>query len=203
MSVITISRQFGAGGKTLGQMIAKELNYRFLDDIIIHELSKESRVSVDSIISMERTAGSKLSKLISVMLSSGYIERIIGADKGYIDEKKYVELLHKVIKNFAKQDNVVLLGRGGQYILHDFTEAYHILLIADWQDRIKFMQQFYDMSEAKAKKAVKQGETRRSNLYKNFGREDYNQPHLYHLGLNMSRLTLEQALKEVIVLVQE
>lgn len=203
MSVITISRQFGAGGKTLGEMIAKELNYRFLDDLIIEELSNKSRVSIDSIISMERTAGSKLSKLISALLSRDYIERLIGADKGYIDEEKYVELLHEVIMNFAKQDNVVLLGRGGQYILQDFIGTYHILLIADWQDRIKFMQQFYDMSEAKAKKAVKQGETRRSNLYKKFGRQDYDQPQLYHLGLNMSRLTLEQALKKVIVLVQK
>jgi cytidylate kinase len=203
MSVITISRQFGAGGKTLGEMIAKELNYRFLDDLIIQELAEKAKVSVNFVKSMEKTAGSKLSKLISAMFSRNYIERIIGADKGYIDEKKYVELLHEVIMIFAKQDNVVLLGRGGQYILQDFIEAYHILLVADLQDRIKFMQRFYDMSEAKAKKAVKQGETRRSNLYKKFGREDYNQPHLYHLGLNMSRLTLEQALKEVIVLVQE
>ena len=203
MSVITISRQFGAGGKTLGEMIAKELNYRFLDDLIIQELAEKAKVSVNFVKSMEKTAGSKLSKLISAMFSRNYIERIIGADKGYIDEKKYVELLHEVIMIFAKQDNVVLLGRGGQYILQDFIEAYHILLVADLQDRIKFVQRFYDMSEAKAKKAVKQGETRRSNLYKKFGREDYNQPHLYHLGLNMSRLTLEQALKEVIVLVQE
>ena len=203
MSVITISRQFGAGGKTLGEMIAKELNYRFLDDLIIQELAEKAKVSVNFVKSMEKTAGSKLSKLISAMFSRNYIERIIGADKGYIDEKKYVELLHEVIMIFAKQDNVVLVGRGGQYILQDFIEAYHILLVADLQDRIKFMQRFYDMSEAKAKKAVKQGETRRSNLYKKFGREDYNQPHLYHLGLNMSRLTLEQALKEVIVLVQE
>ena len=203
MSVITISRQFGAGGKTLGEMIAKELNYRFLDDLIIQELAEKAKVSVNFVKSMEKTAGSKLSKLISAMFSRNYIERIIGADKGYIDEKKYVELLHEVIMIFAKQDNVVLVGRGGQYILQDFIEAYHILLVADLQDRIKFMQRFYDMSEAQAKKAVKQGETRRSNLYKKFGREDYNQPHLYHLGLNMSRLTLEQALKEVIVLVQE
>ncbi|UCD31462.1 MAG: cytidylate kinase-like family protein [Desulfobacterales bacterium] len=203
MPVITISRQFGAGGKTLGEMIAKELNYQFLDDLIIQELADQAKVSTDSVISMERTAGSKLSKLISTMLNPNYIERIIGADKGYIDEEKYVELLHEVIMNFAKQDNVVILGRGGQYILQDFVGAYHILLVAEWQYRIKFMQQFYDMSEAKAKKAVKQGGTRRSNLYKKFGREDYDQPHLYHLGLNMSRLTLEQALKEVIALVKE
>jgi cytidylate kinase len=65
------------------------------------------------------------------------------------------------------------------------------------------MQQFYNMSDAKAEKAVKQGEARRANLYKNFGKEDYDQPYLYHLVLNMSRLSLEQALREVMVLVQK
>ncbi|MBW1694723.1 MAG: cytidylate kinase-like family protein, partial [Deltaproteobacteria bacterium] len=200
--VITISRQFGAGGKTLGEMIAKELDYLFHDDLIIQEIADKAKVSTDSVISIERTAGSKLSKLISTMLSRSYIERIVGADKGYIDEKTYVELLKKIIVEFAKQDNIVLLGRGGQYVLQDFKGAYHILLVAKWQDRIKFMQQFYDFSDAKASKAVKQGDTRRSNLYKKLGREDYNQPYLYHLVLNMSRISLEQALREVVVLVQ-
>lgn len=203
MAVITISRQFGAGGRTLGEMIAKELDYQFLDDLIIQELAEKARVSTDSIKSMERTAGSTLSKLISGMFSRNYMERIIGADKGYIDEHIYVELLHEVIMNFAKKDNVVLLGRGGQYILQNFNGAYHILLVADWENRIKFMQQFYKISDGRAKKAVKQGETRRSSLYKKFGKEDYDQPYLYHIVLNMSRLSLEQALKKIMILVQK
>ncbi|MDY7036568.1 MAG: cytidylate kinase family protein, partial [Thermodesulfobacteriota bacterium] len=61
MAVITISRQFGAGGKTLGEMIAKELNYRFLDETIIQEISKKAKVSKDWVKSVERTAGSTLS----------------------------------------------------------------------------------------------------------------------------------------------
>lgn len=203
MAVITISRQFGAGGRTLGEMIAKELDYQFLDDLIIQELAEKARVSTDSIKSMERTAGSTLSKLISGMFSRNYMERIIGADKGYIDEHIYVELLHEVIMNFAKKDNVVLLGRGGQYILQNFNGAYHILQVADWETRIKFMQQFYKISDGRAKKAVKQGETRRSSLYKKFGKEDYDQPYLYHIVLNMSRLSLEQALKKIMILVQK
>ena len=203
MAVITISRQFGAGGRTLGEMIAKDLGYLFLDDLIIQELAEKARVSIDSIKSMERTAGSTFSRLISRMFSQNYMERIIGADKGYIDEHIYVELLHEVIMEFAKQDNVVLLGRGGQYILQNFDGAYHILLVADWENRIKFMQRFYKASDAKAKKAVKQGETRRSGLYKKFGKEDYDQPYLYHLVLNMSRLSLDQASKEIRILIQQ
>ena len=136
------------------------------------------------------------------MLSRSYIERIIGAGKGYIDEETYVELLKTIIVELAQQDNVVLLGRGGQYVLQDYKGAYHILLVAKWEDRIKFIQQFYDLSDAKARKAVKQGDIRRSNLYKKLGREDYNQPHLYHLVLNMSRISLGQALREVVVLAQ-
>lgn len=202
MPVITISRQFGAGGRTLGEMIAKELDYLFLDDLIIQEIADKARVSTDFVKSMERTAGSKLSKLFSAMLSRSYMERIIGAGKGYINEEIYVELLQEIIMEIVKQDNVVLLGRGSQYVLQDFKRAYHILLVAKWEDRIKFMQQFYDVSDAKASKAVKQGDTRRSNLYKKFGREDYDQPYLYHFVLNMSRLSLEQALRKVVVLVQ-
>ena len=97
--------------------------------------------------------------------------------------------------------NVVLIGRGGQYILHEFSNAYHILLVADLKSRMKFMQQFYDISDAKAAKVVKQGAARRSSLFKKFGKEDYDHPHLYHLVLNMSRLSLEQALKSVVALI--
>ncbi len=65
------------------------------------------------------------------------------------------------------------------------------------------MQQFYKVSDAKAEKAVKFGEARRSSLYKKFGKEDYDQSHLYHLVLNMSKLSLEQALAKIMVLVQK
>jgi len=203
MPVITISRQFGAGGRTLGEMIAKELDYQFIDDLIIQELSEKAKVSKDFVKSLERSAGGKISKLISGMFSKNYMERILGDDKGYIDEHIYVELLHEIFLEFAKQDNVVLLGRGGQYVLQGFQGAYHLLLVADLKDRIKFMQKFYNVSDAKAEKAVKQGEIRRSAVLRKFGKEDYDQPHLYHLVLNMSRLSLEQALKEVVVLVRQ
>ncbi len=201
MAVITISRQFGAGGRTLGEMIAKKLDYQFIDDLIVQELAEKANISTDFVKSMERSAGGIISKFTAGMLSSNYIERLVGENKGYMDEHIYVKLLHEVILEFAKIGNVVLLGRGGQYILHEFNNAYHILLVADLKSRIKFMQQFYDISDAKAAKVIKQGENRRSSLFKKFGKEDYDQPYLYHLVLNMSRLSLEQALKSIVALI--
>ena len=202
MAVITISRQFGAGGKTLGEMIAKELNYRFLDETIIQEISKKAKVSKDWVKSVERTAGSTLSRFLSGFLSRSYIERILGDDKGYIDEEIYVNLLHDVITALAEQDNVVLIGRGGQYILSNFTGAYHVLLVAEETDRIKFIEETYNLSQNRAAQIVAERENRRVALYKKFGKEDYNQPHLYHLTLNMSRLSLEEALDQIRVLVR-
>lgn len=200
MAVITISRQFGAGGRTLGQMIAKEFDYQFLDDVIISEISKKAKVSVDSVKAMERTAGGKLSKLFSGLISRDYIKRIIGDDKGYIDEKIYLDVLEEVMKSLANQDNVVLMGRGGQYILKDFPNAYHLLLIADFEKRIDFILKHYNMTKSSAEQAVMMGEKRRNDLYFKIGKEDYNQADIYHMVLNMSKLSLEKALKMVCTL---
>ena len=57
MSVITISRQFGAGGKTLGEMISKALGYTFVDDEIIYQVAKKGKVSTDWVKSIEKEAG--------------------------------------------------------------------------------------------------------------------------------------------------
>ena len=52
MAVITISRQFGAGGRTLGRMIGKKLNYRVWDDLILQEIANQAKVSKKMVISM-------------------------------------------------------------------------------------------------------------------------------------------------------
>ena len=73
MAIITISRQFGSGGRTLGRMIAKRLDYLYLDETIIEKIAEKARVSKASVKSMERTAGGKLSKFFSIMLNQDYI----------------------------------------------------------------------------------------------------------------------------------
>src|SRR6056297_99341 len=91
MAVITIARQFGAGGRTLGKRLSRQLNYEFFDDSIIQELSKKAKVSKFTIKDIEQTAGSFFSKIVSSALSRSYMERLTGADIGYMDENIYVE----------------------------------------------------------------------------------------------------------------
>jgi len=193
VAVITISRQFGAGGRTLGKMIADKMNYTFLEDLVIKEIAKQARVSKETVISIERTAGGALSRFLSSFVSSNYIERLTGEERGYIDENIYVDVLYEVVRKLAAKDNVVLMGRGGQYILNEVPNVYHILLIASDKDRIKFMQRYYKLSDKDAKAAVLKGDRRRANLYQKMGKRYYNDPRLYHLVINMHVVPLETA----------
>lgn len=193
MSVVTISRQFGAGGRTLGDMVAKRLNYSFVDNEIIQMVAKKAKVSTHWVESIEKEAGGKLLKFMTGLVSKSLVERILDEKRGYIDEEIFVDLLNKIISQIADEGDAVILGRGGQYILRDREEAFHVLLIAHMNDRIRFMEEHYDLSTAQATQAVNREDKRRSNLYRKFGKEDYDHPDLYHLVLNMSKLTLEKA----------
>lgn len=193
MAVITISRQFGAGGKTLGQMIAKKLDYTFANEDIIQMIAEKAKVSTDWVESLEKEAGGKLQKFMSGLISRNFVERILGGDRGFIDEEIYVKVLNDVIKQIAQEDNVVIIGRGGQYILHDHPDAFHVLLIGQEPDRIKFMETHYNLSNTEAVQIVKECGRRRTNLYRKFGKEDYDNPELYHVVLNMSKLDMEKA----------
>ena len=203
MAVITFSRQFGAGGRTLGRMIAKELDFVYLDEVIISEISKKANVSKEWVKSMERNVGGTLSKLFAIMLNKDYMTRLIGETKGYLDENVYMEVLQEIITESAQKDNVIIMGRGGQYILADHPNTLHVHLVSDMAHRIEFMQQFYKLDESKAKQAVIIGEKKRAGFFSKFGKDDYDSPHLYHLVLNMSKLTLEDAQDTICHLVKK
>jgi len=201
MAVITISRQFGAGGRTMGNMVAQKIGYRFLDDQIIQEIAEHAKVTKDTVISMEKDAGGAISRMISSLLSRDYMDRLTGEGKGYLDEEVYVQALYEVMTRLASEGDVVLIGRGGQYILDKFEGAFHVLLVANFEDRVKFMQKHYKLTESKAEATVASAEKRRINFYRKFGKEDYNDPIHYHLVLNMSHISLEKGVELVCNLV--
>ena len=197
MAVITISRQFGAGGKTLGRMIAESLNYTFADSTIVQRMAKEANVSTDWVIAHEKEAGSTFSRLLNTMVSRSLIDRVIKDERGYLDEQIYLDYLVLIIAQIADEGDVVILGRGSQYILKDHPEAYHILLIDNLENRIKFMVDNYELTEKKARQLVNFEDRRRTNLYRKLGKTDYDSPSLYHMVLNMERFSLDDALKQI------
>ena len=188
MTVITISRQFGTGGLTLGKDVAEKLGYAFVSDEVISMIAKKARVSRGWVESVEKEAGKKLQRFLSSVIPRGLVDRIIDDQQGYIDEEIYLDLLEQIIRQIASDDNCVILGRGGQYILKGEQNACHVLLIADKNDRIAFMEKNYQLTHSQASQVVHAEDKRRTDLYRKLHKSDYDRPDHYHLTLNMSKL---------------
>jgi cytidylate kinase len=202
MAVITISRQFGAGGKTLGSLIAQKLGYTFIDDAIINKVAEKVKVSDDWVHSIETEAGGKLMNFISKLVSKSFMERILDESKGYIDEEVYIDALKEVFDKFAEEGDCVILGRGGQYFLRNREDTFHVLMLAELEDRIKFMENHYNLLPTDARNAVMTRDKKRHNLYMKIGNENFESPGLYNITLNMSRLNMNKAAEIVCALVK-
>ena len=205
MSVITIARQFGAGGKTLGTRVAESLGYTLIDEQIVEMVALEADVAPELVDSIAQETGHEgiVQRLIRRFgpFSKGYVETAMEERPGYVNGDLYIALLHKVIPIFAEQGNVVIIGRGGQYILAERPDTFHFLMIANIENRIKFMMEHYNIDRKNAQLVIEKQNKRRINLYLNFGRTDYEQPEHYHMVLNMNFVRLDDAVQLVCQLV--
>ena len=201
MGVITISRQFGAAGRTLGKLVAEKLGYDFFDELLIQKIAEQAKVTEASVHSFEKhEMGTSLTKVFSGIVSRGFLERILD-EKGYLDEKVYVESLSSVLTSLADEGNKVLLGRGGQFILRGRNDVHHVLLIAKFEHRVQFMCDNYMMTVKEARALVRREEKRRDNFYKLLGKENFEEPRLYDIVINVTRTGLDRAARLVLELV--
>lgn len=146
--------------------------YTFEDDAVIHQIARKARVSADAVKGREHMIGSLDSKVATSVVSRNYIDRLTGEDIGYIDDNSYVEILKKVIFEFAKKD------------------------------RVQFLKENYGLSEKRAKKEVEEGDKRRDSLYRMLTNRNYEDPMLYNLIINTSRIDIDKAVDMVCRLVE-
>lgn len=193
MAVITISRYFGAGGITLGKRLAKELNYRFVNDQLINEVAEKAGVTSEQIQCFEKRGTSKLDKLLDLVVSPSFLER--HADKhGYVTAKKYVEDVKGIILKIHEKGNAVIIGRGGNYTLQGKPGTVHILLIADMEHRVKFLVDNYKMTGHQAELSIKRADMIRAHFLECFSPGgNHDDPWLYTMVLNMKQISMDQA----------
>ena len=205
MAVITVSRQFGAGGRELAKRIADKLGYYYADEDTLETAAQEVEVSPELRKIIEMESGGKIQRYISKLNPFGesLMERPLNDKQRYIDGFHYVELMHTIITRIAEEGNAVIVGRGGQFILQDFENTYFLLLIANERDRIKFIEDKYNFSHKRSVQVVKGMEKRRANLYSFFGRKDHDDLSLYDLTLNLSKLSMNEAQELVFELVKD
>ena len=193
MAVITISRQFGAGGRSLGEMLAKKIGYRYVHEDIIKEIALKAEVSSEQVIAFEKRGTTKLMKFLDKIMSKSYIDRLTSENYGYVDETSYVDAVKSIIQGLYEEGNVVIVGRGGQFILKDKENICNILLVADDQYRTRFLMENYYLNESGAKKAMARADEIR-NRFLNFyaDKEAHNNPLSYNAVFNMGRMSIEK-----------
>lgn len=201
MAVITISRQYGAGGRTIGEKVAKKLNYSFFDNELIQMVAEKAKVSENTVKSFEKEKHGKFQEFISGMMPKRLVDFIRFGGNEMIEEVIYVDLLQDIIRKIADEGNAVIIGRASQYILKDYENVHHVLVVAERHDRVKFMEKNYDLPPFQADQAVTWDDKRRANLYRKFGKTDYETLHHYRLILNMSKLDVAKAVELICELV--
>jgi cytidylate kinase len=207
--VITIGRQFGAGGATVGRMLATELKADFLDSNIIDQVAHRLQLPKEEVEAEDEQPGSLLARLL-VALGSASTEPLIppeatawnppNAAPTFDTRKAVLGITQHVIQEAARAGNVVIVGRGGAYILSSFPGALHVFLRAAEQIRVKaIMERFNLTSEEEAKKRLKQTDENWTSYIKQVYGHDRNHPAHYDMVLDTGRLGYEATVQTILV----
>ena len=209
MPVITIGRQFGAGGATVGRMLATRLKLDFLDSGIIDEVARRLQLPKEEVEAEDEQPGSLLARLL-VALGSASTEPLIppeatawnppNAAPTFDTRKAVLGITQHVIQEAARAGNVVIVGRGGAYILSTFPGALHVFLRAAEQIRVKAIMERYQLtSEEEAKKRLKQTDENWTSYIKQVYGHDRNHPAHYDMVLDTGRLGYEATVQTILV----
>jgi len=177
----------------LGQRLAKRLGYRLVSEDMIKQVAAKANVTPEGIYAFEHTAGAKLSRLMGKMISGDFIERLLDGKTSYLDEKRYVGLVTDIINQLYEEGDVVIVGRGGQYILRGRQEVRHILLVAEPKYRQDFLSRKYNLDSSQAERAMIEGDQQRRRFLRCFAAESPDNPSAYHLTINTAWVSLDMA----------
>jgi cytidylate kinase len=207
MPVITVGRQFGAGGKTVGEMLARELKADLLESRIIDEVAHRLQLPKEEVEAEDEQPGSLLHRLL-MALGSASGEPMLqpeatvwnppNVDPVFDTRRAVLEITQHVIREAAREGNVVIVGRGGAYILRDFENALHVFLRAAEAVRVKAVMARMSLSEDEARRRLKLADENWNAYIKQVYGHDRNLPSHYDLVLDTGRLGYEGTV-EVIV----
>ena len=176
VNVITISRQYGAGGTELARMLAGRFGFRVIDNELLAMAAEQS--------------GMDLTKIERV-----YEQRPTFQDLRVYKERseKYVTAVNEVLDGLARQGNVIVVGRGANLTLLQHPNVFNLRVVADFTARLRHVQQREGLDETAARRTITEADYAREAYYRYLYNVMPDDPLAYDLILNTSRLTLDEA----------
>ncbi len=216
MPVVTISAQFGAGAREVGQRLARVLEFDYVDHAVLVEAARMLGVGLSSVEARDERADSFRQRLVHFLeraleRSAGGSDLFIGAgtlemmlsqsyqDVTYegravrVDDKTHLETLTRVITGIADRGDVVIIGRGGQMILRHRPQTVHLQIIADLEVRVARVQEWESLSEESARRRILEFRKNRQRFHQRFWKVDVWDPRLYDAVLNTTALSYDDA----------
>lgn len=173
--LITISREYGSGGRYIGRMIAEKLGIKFYDKELVSLVAKESNMSENFIEENDEK------KKFSSKFNSSYNED----DKLFIAETK-------VIKDIAKKDSCVIIGRCADYILKDEKNLIKIFIYSTEENKIKRAIKYFNLNEKEALNKIRKENKLRAKHYKYYTNQEWGNIKNYDLIINSDYLGPEK-----------
>ena len=191
-SIITISREFGSGGRTIGKLVAERLGYQFYDRELVNKVAERSGFSPEFIEESGEYASAKSSLLFAMATAGQYsADGLSMHDRLYIEQTRFIEEL-------AEQGNCVIVGRCADYILRENKDCLHVFIHADMENRAKRIVERYGEKNKSPEKRLAEKDQKRRVYYKNYTGRNLGQAQNYDLCLNSGVLG-EEACVELIV----
>ena len=177
--IITISREFGSGGRFIGEEVAKKLGIAYYDKNIISQIAEKSGLSPDYI--QESAELSPKKGLFAYALAGRDIT-------GRSVEDMVYETQRKVILELARKEPCVIIGRNADYILKDRDDALNVFIHGDMLEKIQRISQLYRVTEQEAVKMMADTDKRRMTNYNFYTDQKWGKASNYTLCLNSSQL---------------
>ena len=177
--IITISREFGSGGRFIGEEVAKKLGIKYYDKEIIGQIAKESGLAPEYI-----KENAELSPKKGI-----FAYAFTGRDiSGKSVEDMVYEAQRKVILKLAQKEPCVIIGRNADYILKDRDDVLNVFIHGDMPEKIQRIMGLYNVEEKEAVKMIADIDKRRMTNYNFYTEQKWGKASNYTLCLNSSQL---------------
>ena len=181
--IITVSRQFGSGGRSIGKKLAERLGYGYYDKELVKQVSMATGFAPEYIEEKGEYAQSrsKLSYLFGVVGTAGVMNGMSATDYLYTMQRK-------VILDLAEQGNCVIVGRCADYILRDRADTLHTFFHAPVPYRAERIVRLYGESEQSPEKRLADKDGKRRVNYEHFTGRTWGAAENYDISLNAAAI---------------
>jgi cytidylate kinase len=200
MAVITISRELGSEGDKIADLLCDELGYCRVDKAMLTNIAEEAGVDIESVLAKERDVTRK-PRLISDQMTSLYGKQPDAfGKKDDMDDQTYARVVRETMERFAREGNVIIVGRGGQMVLRDFPTALHVRLYAPPHVRVRRLMQRMNISEAEAARRIDRSDERKRQYIRHMhGNANWKDLKHYHLAINTAPISSQVAARIIIL----